>query len=219
MLPSESTKRLLKSRYELPIGLSLMNQNIKSIQIGRYIIDTWYFSPFPKEMYPNGHTDCVCEWNELSIMTIMMMLINDDNQLWWWLAVHLWILSQFLPHIWRTSSSYAKMYFLCTYSYPCLSWITLLFIELIIIMIRALLVMKFTGRIIFLSLRSMATATTTSVSTLRIYPTLPSYSLITKPFILMSLHFTSMWLQNMMTKAIISWGTSVKRSVVKWAII
>ena len=34
-------------------------KNIQSIQIGRYIIDSWYFSPFPKEMYPTGHTDCV----------------------------------------------------------------------------------------------------------------------------------------------------------------
>ena len=34
-------------------------KNIQSIQIGRYIVDTWYFSPFPKEMYPTGHTDCV----------------------------------------------------------------------------------------------------------------------------------------------------------------
>ncbi|KAK8820074.1 hypothetical protein WA538_002171 [Blastocystis sp. DL] len=39
-------------------------KNIKSIQIGRYIIDSWYFSPFPKEMYPTGHTDClfICEY-------------------------------------------------------------------------------------------------------------------------------------------------------------
>ena len=34
-------------------------KNIQSIQIGRYIIDSWYLSPFPKEMYPTGHTDCV----------------------------------------------------------------------------------------------------------------------------------------------------------------
>ena len=34
-------------------------KNIQSIQIGRYVIDSWYFSPFPKEMYPTGHTDCV----------------------------------------------------------------------------------------------------------------------------------------------------------------
>ena len=79
--------------------------------------------------------------------------------------------------------------------------------------------MKFIEKIIFLSLRSMAMVTTTSVSTLKIYPTLPSYSLTTKPFILMSLRFTFTWLQNMMIKVIISWGTSVKKSVVKWAII
>ena len=40
-------------------------KNIQSIQIGRYIVDAWYFSPFPKEMYPTGHTDCVCIGKEL----------------------------------------------------------------------------------------------------------------------------------------------------------
>lgn len=34
-------------------------KNIQSIQIGCFIVDTWYFSPFPKEFYPTGHTDRV----------------------------------------------------------------------------------------------------------------------------------------------------------------
>lgn len=38
-------------------------KNIQSIQIGRYIVDAWYFSPFPKEMYPTGHTECVSDFS------------------------------------------------------------------------------------------------------------------------------------------------------------
>jgi histone acetyltransferase MYST1 len=39
-------------------------KNINKIEIGRYIMDTWYFSPFPKEYYPDGVTDMMyfCEF-------------------------------------------------------------------------------------------------------------------------------------------------------------
>ena len=47
------------TKVKVGLDSSGKRQNIKSIQIGRYIIDSWYFSPFPKEMYPTGHTDCV----------------------------------------------------------------------------------------------------------------------------------------------------------------
>ena len=29
-------------------------KNIDSIELGRHIIETWYFSPFPKEFFPEG---------------------------------------------------------------------------------------------------------------------------------------------------------------------
>jgi histone acetyltransferase MYST1 len=32
-------------------------KNIKRVQLGKYIMYTWYFSPFPKEYYPNGIAD------------------------------------------------------------------------------------------------------------------------------------------------------------------
>ena len=55
-------------------------KNIQSIQIGRYIVDTWYFSPFPKEFYPNGHTDCVglvCCFSLALYLRVLSELLSD----------------------------------------------------------------------------------------------------------------------------------------------
>jgi histone acetyltransferase MYST1 len=40
-------------------------KNISSVQLGRYIMECWYFSPFPKEFYPSGHIACIyfCEFS------------------------------------------------------------------------------------------------------------------------------------------------------------
>lgn len=32
-------------------------KNIQYVQLGKYIMECWYFSPFPKEYYPNGYID------------------------------------------------------------------------------------------------------------------------------------------------------------------
>lgn len=39
-------------------------KNIMYVQLGRYKMECWYFSPFPKEFYENGFTDCLyfCEF-------------------------------------------------------------------------------------------------------------------------------------------------------------
>jgi histone acetyltransferase MYST1 len=39
-------------------------KNIKYVKMGRYIMECWYFSPFPKEYYPSGYTECLyfCEF-------------------------------------------------------------------------------------------------------------------------------------------------------------
>ena len=39
-------------------------KNVNSVELGRYIIDTWYFSPIPKEFYPEGNIEMVhiCEF-------------------------------------------------------------------------------------------------------------------------------------------------------------
>lgn len=34
-------------------------KNVNKIELGRYLIDTWYFSPIPKEFYPEGNIDVV----------------------------------------------------------------------------------------------------------------------------------------------------------------
>lgn len=38
-------------------------KNVGAVELGRWLIETWYFSPYPKEMYPDGYADClyVCE--------------------------------------------------------------------------------------------------------------------------------------------------------------
>jgi histone acetyltransferase MYST1 len=40
-------------------------KNIQFVQLGKYIMECWYFSPFPKEYYPNGYADCLyfCEFS------------------------------------------------------------------------------------------------------------------------------------------------------------
>lgn len=40
-------------------------KNIQSVQLGKYIMECWYFSPFPKEFYPGGTIDCLyfCEFS------------------------------------------------------------------------------------------------------------------------------------------------------------
>ena len=39
-------------------------KNVKRVQFGRHILECWYFSPFPKEYYPDGPVDCLyfCEF-------------------------------------------------------------------------------------------------------------------------------------------------------------
>jgi hypothetical protein len=34
-------------------------QNVRTIELGRHVMETWYFSPFPKEYYPLGFIDRV----------------------------------------------------------------------------------------------------------------------------------------------------------------
>ncbi|RYH28525.1 hypothetical protein EON65_11845 [archaeon] len=40
-------------------------KNIRTVQLGKYIMECWYFSPFPREYYPTGFTDCLyfCEFS------------------------------------------------------------------------------------------------------------------------------------------------------------
>ena len=40
-------------------------KNIKFVKLGKYIMECWYFSPFPKEYYPNGFAECLffCEFS------------------------------------------------------------------------------------------------------------------------------------------------------------
>ncbi len=40
-------------------------KNIQFVQLGKYIMECWYFSPFPKEYYPNGFIECIyfCEYS------------------------------------------------------------------------------------------------------------------------------------------------------------
>jgi len=39
-------------------------KNINKLELGRYVMDTWYFSPFPREIFPDGSIDrlYVCEF-------------------------------------------------------------------------------------------------------------------------------------------------------------
>ena len=37
-------------------------KNIRTIELGRHLLETWYFSPFPREYYPNGFVDCVSSY-------------------------------------------------------------------------------------------------------------------------------------------------------------
>lgn len=40
-------------------------KNIQTIEVGRHIMECWYFSPFPKEYYPNGFVErlYICEYS------------------------------------------------------------------------------------------------------------------------------------------------------------
>lgn len=40
-------------------------KNIKYVQLGQHIMECWYFSPFPREYYPNGFIECMyfCEFS------------------------------------------------------------------------------------------------------------------------------------------------------------
>ena len=40
-------------------------KNIKLVKLGKYYMECWYFSPFPKEYYPNGFAECLyfCEFS------------------------------------------------------------------------------------------------------------------------------------------------------------
>ena len=40
-------------------------KNIQNVQLGKYLMECWYFSPFPKEYYPGGTIDCLyfCEFS------------------------------------------------------------------------------------------------------------------------------------------------------------
>ena len=37
-------------------------KNIASVQFGQHLMECWYFSPFPKEVYPDGPVDCLYFW-------------------------------------------------------------------------------------------------------------------------------------------------------------
>lgn len=39
-------------------------QNVNGVELGRYRMECWYFSPFPKEYYPDGYADTLyfCEY-------------------------------------------------------------------------------------------------------------------------------------------------------------
>ena len=34
-------------------------QNVNFVQLGKHRIETWYFSPYPEEFYPDGFIDVV----------------------------------------------------------------------------------------------------------------------------------------------------------------
>lgn len=40
-------------------------KNIRFVQLGRHIMECWYFSPFPREYFPHGYADCLyfCEYS------------------------------------------------------------------------------------------------------------------------------------------------------------
>lgn len=40
-------------------------KNIGAVELGKWIIETWYFSPYPKEVYPDGYAEMlyVCEFS------------------------------------------------------------------------------------------------------------------------------------------------------------
>lgn len=40
-------------------------KNIKYVKLGKYMMECWYFSPFPPEYYPNGFAECLffCEFS------------------------------------------------------------------------------------------------------------------------------------------------------------
>jgi histone acetyltransferase MYST1 len=43
-------------------------KNVRFVEMGRFRMAAWYFSPFPKEFFPDGQIDCVridaCIWTE-----------------------------------------------------------------------------------------------------------------------------------------------------------
>lgn len=42
----------------------MVSQNVNGVELGRYRMECWYFSPFPKEFYPDGYVDTLyfCEY-------------------------------------------------------------------------------------------------------------------------------------------------------------
>jgi len=63
-LPSNITRFI--SRIDKLLCASLLQvKNIKFVKLGKYIMECWYFSPFPKEYYPNGFAECLyfCEFS------------------------------------------------------------------------------------------------------------------------------------------------------------
>jgi hypothetical protein len=50
----------LRARARPCMLCSYCLQNINHIELGRYRMETWYFSPFPKEYYAEGVVDTVC---------------------------------------------------------------------------------------------------------------------------------------------------------------
>ena len=49
-------------------------KNIRYVKLGRYMMECWYFSPFPKEFYPNSYTECLffCEF------TLRFFITKDE---------------------------------------------------------------------------------------------------------------------------------------------
>ena len=41
------------------LGAHAHDQNIQTVELGRHVMETWYFSPFPKEYFPMGFVDRV----------------------------------------------------------------------------------------------------------------------------------------------------------------
>lgn len=50
-------------------------KNVNSIELGRYLIDTWYFSPVPKEFYPKGNIET------LHLCAFCLNLYGHPNEL------------------------------------------------------------------------------------------------------------------------------------------